>query len=274
MTNLKVLQSEFNPMEALAAEQTQAGVNLEVKSVVGKQINEPTELDVASNNERPSRQTLGQFLADLEAKSEDGPETMNRLRQIEMILMFIAAKTNVTPEHLKNHVWLTPLPGMQTGEASMSDGVAYIDPVALDKVSLEDFRYYLLHEMVHLSKKLNENAEGLVEFGTSMMTGRNAKDYLDLVRNTETIVENLGEGDKERGFDRAAELFSAEKFDDLSDEFKTKFDQRNPGKAAADPDCAYKLFQLAFPYLHNEEGEFREDAETIQDESTGFAIAA
>lgn len=279
-----------SPEELLA--QGQVGTNLEVASVMedaegndrddvndGRLVSVKSRkgLHVVENVEKQtSDMTLADFMADMEGKSEKDKSVAARLRKLQMILLFVSMKAKVSPDQLKNQIYLRSLPGNQIGEADAENRIAMIDPVLLNKKSLEILRHVLLHEYVmHIVNGLDENAEALAELGAARMTGENAIDYIDLVKNMETVVDTLGDGNKEDGFNRAVELCKDQKYQELYDEFEAACKRNCAKEMAIDPDFAFKTFQAAFPNLHNINGEFETDIESIEEESrmaTGKAL--
>jgi hypothetical protein len=241
-------------------DRTNLETSLDVHAIVDSVDEDST--DAADSKEKPSRLTLGQFVAQLEAETETNPTTMDRLRRMNAVLLFVAAKAEVPIEELKDKVYVESLPGMEVGRAIAPFSI--VDPTVLDKEDLENLKHVLLHEHVmHVKKGITEKQEGLAEFGVVLMIGGKPHDYFDLVMNVRIIIDAIGEGDLNKGFDIAVELCKNKKYSELFDKFEPLYNAKHP---SADKDTAYKIFQLAFPYVHNEAGEFEEDVVGVQEE--------
>lgn len=214
--------------------------------------------DVAAKTDPdPSSMNLEELMAKLDRESDSSPEAEKKLRKLEMMMMYFArVYPGFDREDLKDKVFFKPLSGNAVGETFNSYVV--VDPILTTKDDLELLRHTLGHEYFEHLKKGTDH-EGLTEAGVMVKQQVEALDYFDLVANVMPVIENVGDGDKNKGFDKVVGLYNAGKYDDLFEEFKTAYDRRNPAKVAQNKDAAFHVFQLAFPSLQFADSDFTRD---------------
>lgn len=219
--------------------------------------------DVAHKTEPdPSALSLRDLIAKLERESKDSSEAEQKLRKLEMMMMYFArVYPGFDREDMKDKAFFQPLPGNAVGEKFGNHVV--VDPVLLGKTDLELLRHTLGHEYFEHLLKGTEH-EGLTEAGVAIKQQVEALDYFDLVANVMPVIENVGYGDKNKGFDKVVGLYNAGKYDDLFVEFKKAYDGQHADKVAQNKDAAFHVFQLAFPTLQCVGGDFKR---TTEDES-------
>jgi hypothetical protein len=229
-----------------------------VSDDVGKKVEDVLEGKTLkeSQSEDPQAQTLEAYLRDLE--KEKTPNSMEKVRKIRRVLMFLSQYVDVTP----GRMLMKKQAGLTVGEAF--ENHVEFDPVIFDGTPLKEedltvLRHVLLHETLHLDKDIAN--EGFVEMASTALSGDEIQDYHHLVGNvaqvTNAIADHYYGGDKKSAILEMLNLYGEKKYDDLHDKFVTAYQY----------DKADTVFQLAFPELNfvAEEDGWREDEDSVDE---------